>query len=246
MIGAHLAVAPGNPAKALRKNGDNKAAIKEEVPVNTLKNSRKALYLSVGFLAGILFISSCTGGNKAVAEYIGMASDIIFDSSTNSLVAEDVQLAIEQVNVKADVNLNSLSSVASRIATNEADITTINSRQILTDVDDGSMLITPYNTYIATGMSIEASGRGRDMMVTASINVDNTSNSSELVATFDLRFDEATRRTESVVIKGDGRQLVTIQWLERNVTTGTHYFDVRVSSTNAVTLQNRYFYCIEL
>lgn len=200
--------------------------------MNTRNNWRKTLYLSVGFLAGVLFLTSCGGGSTAIAEYIGIASDIIFDSSTNSLVAEDVQVAIEQVNAKADVNQSSLSD--------------LNSRQILTDVDDGNLFTSPYDTDIPTGMSIEVSGRGRDMMVTASINVDNILNGLEANLIFKLNFDGSTRRTEVVSLAVGDRQLVTIQWLERNVTTGTHTFDVDVSSTSGATLRNRYFYCIEL
>lgn len=133
---------------------------------------------------------------------------------------------------------------------NTAAIITINARQRLTDTDTGSLLIESYNEDIATGMSINVQGRGRDILIIASINVNNTVNTSvegqDVTLEFDVRFDSVVRRTETIVLKADSRQMFTLQWLEPAVPTTTHTVDVIVSATNRVNLENRFFYVVEL
>ncbi len=143
-----------------------------------------------------------------------------------------VQSDIDAVDTKADDNT--------------AAITTLNSRQRLTDTDTGSLAITSYNQDIATGMALNVQGRGRDVLMTASINVDNTVGSTDTSLRFYIRFNGIVRRTETVVLKADSRQIVTLQWLERALTTATHTVDIIVNATNRVNIENRYLYLIEL
>ncbi len=190
--------------------------------------------LSVLTLATILlFSTSAIAADKVVVIPLGSVTaelDPVWTAASTS-----VQDNIDTVDNKADSNTNS--------------ITTINSRQRLTDTDTGSLVITSYNQDISAGMSLNVQGCGRDILIIASINVNNTVDASSPHDTelrFDVRFNSVVRRTEMIVLKADSRHIFTVQWLERAVTTATHAVDVIVSATNRVNLENRYLYAVEL
>ena len=223
----------------------------------------KYFYLSIGFVVGVFFLTSCGGGGTAVSAIIGRAVEVIFDNTTSTLTSNNVQDAIEEVNTKADVNTNSISSLNTRVTTNEANISTnatnitsnatainnINFRQRTYDFDPTTLEVTPLNADIASGLSLNVNARGRHLWITASINVNNTVDQStphDTTMRFDLRVNGTVKRTETIVVKENSRQIVNLQWLEDYPTTARIPIDVIVNAANRVDLETRYLYVIEL
>ena len=225
----------------------------------------KYFYLSIGFVVGVFFLTSCGGGGTAISAIIGSAIEVIFDNTTSSLTANNVQNAIEEVNTKADVNTTSLSSLNTRVTTNEANISTnatritsnatainaINYRLRTYDFDSESspLQVTPLNSDVATGMSVNVNARGRPFWITASMNVNNTVDQAtphDTTIRFDIRVNGSVRRTETIVLKENSRHVVNIQWLENFPAVATIPIDVIANATNRVDLENRYLYIIEL
>ena len=225
----------------------------------------KYFYLSIGFVVGVFFLTSCGGGGTAVSAIIGRAIEVIFDNTTSTLTSNNVQDAIEEVNTKADVNTNSISSLNTRVTTNEANISTnatnitsnatainnINYRVRKYDFDSESTpkQVTPIGDDVATGMSIQVNARGRQFWITASINANNTVDQStphDTTIRFDLKVNGTVKRTETIVVKANTRQIVNIQWLENYPTTATISIDVIANANARIDLENRYLYVIEL
>jgi hypothetical protein len=141
-----------------------------------------------------------------------------------------------------------ITSAHSKADANSASIISINTRQVLTSVLVDSMQIMSYDTDLATGMSLNVSNRGRSFLVIASINVSNTVNTNhqDVGIRFDLRIDGFVRRSETIILKADTRQMFTIQWIEPAPSTGSSDYDIIVNTNNRVNLENRYFSITEL
>ena len=231
--------------------------------MTNLAGRSRLLYLSVGFFTGILFLTSCGGGSTAISAIIGKAVEVMFDDSTSTLGANNVQSAIEELNTKADVNEETISSLSTRISTNEADITAnetsiavnaaaitdINYRQRKHDFEASSLAITNFDQDISTGLSLNVENTDRKFLLTASLNVNNTVDQSsphDTTLRFDLRANNTVRRTETLVLKENSRHIVNIHWLEDWPSAGPLEFDVIVNAQNRVNLEQRHLFVIEL
>ncbi len=137
----------------------------------------------------------------------------------------------------------------SDIQANAASIVSINQRQRLDASVLSTLAVTTYGTDVSSGLSLNIQGRGRDVLMMASLNIDNTVSPSsphdtQLVIT--LRFDGIARLSETVVLKENSRQVVHLQWLERSLSTTTYPVDIIINASNRVDLKNRSLYLIEL
>lgn len=59
-------------------------------------------YLTVGFVAGMVYVAACGGVVNSIAETIGDAVDLVFDNSTSGMTAENAQDAIDELDERAD------------------------------------------------------------------------------------------------------------------------------------------------
>ncbi len=64
----------------------------------------KAVYVVVGFIAGIVYILSCSGGGgsggvaESIANTVINAIDVVYDNTTSKLSSTNVQAAIDELN----------------------------------------------------------------------------------------------------------------------------------------------------
>lgn len=228
-----------------------------------LRGGRRALHLSVGFVVGVLFLTSCGGGGTAMSEIIGRAIEVIFDNSTNTLTANNVQSAIEETNAKADVNATSVASLTTRVTTNEADIASnstlitsnaaaivaINSRQRKVSSRTSEFTITPLNEWKEPISDLIFTGTLRDVYIDLSINLDNTYDQStphDTVVDIDILVNDVPQRSETIRLEENTRHLVNIQWLRASLPLGTHTINFRIRAAHSVKLQTAYLWAIEL
>ena len=68
-----------------------------------MANDRR-IFLCIGFLAGVICITSCgsSGGTPAIAATIGNAIDVLYDCATSQMTGANLQEVIDEVDARLD------------------------------------------------------------------------------------------------------------------------------------------------
>lgn len=87
------------------------------------RSLQKLTFISVGFLAGVIWIAACGGGSASIAETIATALEVSYDNATSGLTATTVQAALDELKVAVDAVPAAYTDADAQAALADQDVT---------------------------------------------------------------------------------------------------------------------------